>query len=273
MKALRNILDFFLYSNLFISLCAAAMTAETYLLVHAEINFLYVIFVIVSSVALYNFPVLFFAENETHSERSRWISENKKLISIISFPAFVSAGILLFFFPFKFILFFSAAGLVSLSYFLPVTNLRAIPVVKAVAVALVWTCVTFIFPLLLSPLPFGESWREALLYFFFLLPLAIAFNIRDITVDRDAGVKTFPVIFGIQKTKSVCLFFLLLLCGLVFFLPLETKIRIAFLLSTFATAVLISIASERRSEYFYSLWMDGMILFQFLLVWVLQNFF
>ena len=264
MKPLRSVLDFFLYSNLFISLCAAAMTTETYLVLDSEINWLYVSFVLVSSVALYNFPVLFFSSNDVHSERSRWVNDNKKVVPVISFPAFATGGILIFFFPFRFILLFLSAGAISLAYFFPATNLRAIPVLKAVVVALVWTCVTYYFPLYL--LDAGAVWRTGLLYFFFLLPLAIAFNIRDVTVDRKAGIRTLPVLLGIQMAKMICLIFLLVFAGLVFFLSLEMKQRAALLVSALVMALLILRSSESRSEYYYSLWLDGMILLQFILV-------
>jgi len=274
MKQLKSLLDFFLYSNIFISLCAAAMTVETYLLFHLEINWFYAGFIFSSSVVLYNYPSLFLSGNEQHSERQRWIFSNKKIIRCISIPALISTSVFIFFFPLKLILWFAPVSVLSFAYFLPITNLRAIPVLKAAVVALVWTCITFYFPLMFSPL---SIWRGAggEARFFFLLALAIAFNIRDIDIDRNAGIKTLPAIFGIQKTKIACVFFLFVCFALIIFTPCEAAIKSALLLSAITTAALIGFASEKRSEYFYSFWMDGMILLQFLLVCVaeLQNFF
>lgn len=270
MKALKSFLDFFLYSNIFISLCACAMTVETYLLVHSEINRLYAGFIFSSSVVLYNYPSLFLAGEDQHSERSKWILENKKIIWLISIPALIATSVLIFFFPLKLILWFVPVSVLSFAYFLPITNLRAIPVLKAVVVALVWTCITFYFPMMFSPL---STWRGVggEIRFFFLLPLAIAFNIRDIESDRKANVKTLLVIYGVRVTKILCLVFLFIFSALVLFAPhvpivIGMKIKISLLISAVVTSVLILFSSELRSEYFYSLWMDGMILLQVILV-------
>jgi len=255
--------DILLYSNIFISLCASAITIETYLLIHSEINWLYAGFIFSSSIVLYNYPGLFLSGSEQHSARQRWILANRKLIWLISIPALIATGVLIFFFPLKLILWFAPVAVLSFAYFLPVTNLRAIPIVKAVVVALVWTCITYYFPLLLSSnsLPDWVGWGGALRFFFFL-SLAIAFNIRDVKVDRHSGIKTFPVIFGIQKTKIVCVFFLIICSVLAICTSHEEEIKFGLLLSATSTTILILFASEKRSEYFYALWMDGMILLQ-----------
>jgi len=265
MKWQKIFLDFFLYSNLFISLCASALTVETYLLLYSEINWLYAGFIFSSSIVLYNSPCLFLAGEEKHSERHRWIFANKKIIWLISLPALIATGVFIFFVPLKLILWFAPVAVLSFAYFLPIPNLRAIPIVKAVVVALVWTCITYCFPMMFSPLSSGRgAGGEA--RFFFLLALAIAFNIRDIEVDRKAGIKTFPVLFGIHKTKIACVFFLMICCVLTIYTSYKEEIKSGLLLSVVAAAVLILFASEKRSEYFYSLWMDGMILLQLLLV-------
>jgi len=273
MKPLKSILDFFLYSNLFISVCASAFTIETYLLVQSEINWLYILFVFASTFALYNFQRLFYTGKtfgESKSVRHRWIFVQRKLLLILSAVALTGIAILFFFFPLKFILWFSILGLLSLSYFLPFTNLRSIPLVKAALVALVWTCITYYFPLLLNSLD-AENWQEATSRFFFLLSLAVAFNIRDIEIDRKSAVKTLPVIFGEQPTKILCVVFILIFSLLVIFSGYNLKIQIGLLSSAVLTAILIFTASETRSEYFYSLWLDGMILLQAGLVFLATN--
>jgi len=262
MKPLKSILDFFLYSNLFISVCASAITIETYLLVHAEINWLYAGFIFSSSIVLYNYPSLFLSGDEQHSNRHRWILANKKTIWVISIPALIATSVLIFFFPLKFILWFAPVAVLSFAYFLPVTNLRAIPVLKAVVVAFVWTCVTYFFPLLLEPISPFEMGTGGASRFFFLLSLAVAFNIRDIEVDRKADVKTLPVIYGAQMTKILCLIFLFIFSLLIIFSSDEMNVKCALMLSAAGTAALIAFASEKRPEYFYSLWMDGMIILQ-----------
>ncbi len=270
MKSLKLFFDFFLFSNLFISLCAVAMTAETYLLAHSAINRLYILFVFASTFALYNLQRLFYTGKkfgDSKSERHRWIFEHRKLLLVLSAAASTGIAILIFFFPVKFILWFSLLGLISLSYFLPFTNLRSIPLVKAVLVALVWTCITYYYPLFITSLRV-EDCQGGIARFFFLISLAVAFNIRDIEIDRKSSVKTLPVIFGAKPTKILCVIFLFGFSVLIIFLDYNMRIQIGLLFSALATVMFIFYARETRSEYFYSLWMDGMLILQCLLVWV-----
>ena len=263
--------EFFLYSSVFISVCAAAITAETYLLIYFPINWHYVAFVFFSTLVLYNFPV-FFEKNYSagESERVRWIAENKKLLAGISGTALVAAVILIFFFPFKFILFFAPIAGVAFAYFFPQTHLRSITGLKAGIVAFVWTCVAAIYPqLILSDFNFSFGNREGtiiLLNFIFLFPLSVIFNVRDIEADRKAGVKTFPLMYGVKNTIVICLLALLIFSALVVFSSFATPIKISFLLAAATAAILISAATENRSDHFYVFWIDGLLLLQALLV-------
>ena len=267
MKSSKNISDFFLYSNIFISTCAAAITAETYLLIYTPINWLYVAFVFFSTLVLYNFPV-FFEKNYSagESERVRWIAENKKLLAGISGTALVAAVILIFFFPFKFILFFAPIAVLAFAYFFPQTHLRSVTGLKAGIVTLVWTCVTVVYPLLIIADFKFSFFRERevliLLNFLFIFPLSVIFNVRDIEADKKAGVKTFPVIYGVKRTIAVCIASIVVFAVIVIISDFGITTKSALLLSATAAAASIFAASEKRSDHYYSFWIDGMILLQ-----------
>ena len=289
---IKKCFDFFLYSNIFISLCAAAFTIETYLLIHAKINWIYILFVFLSTLVLYNFPT-FLEDNfaPEYSERHKWVSENKKPLSVISLIALLGVIVTIFSFPFKFILLFTPIAVIAFAYFFPQTQLRSITGLKTAIVAFVWTSVTGIFTLLLNfnfdfNNSFGNGRTEILLQnFFFIFPLCVIFNVRDIEADRNAGVKTFPVIYGVKKTILVCLISLLIFSTIVFFSNYDLKIIITLLLSCFVTAIFILLIPTEVNaspslwegfrmgyDYYYSFWIDGTILLQAGLM-VLQNFF
>jgi UbiA prenyltransferase family len=268
MKQLKAILDFFLFSNVFISLCAASMAAETFFLLPSAINWLYVAFVFSSTLMLYTFPV--FTESNFHPEyslRHRWISENRKIILLISISGLVPTGILVFFFPIKFILWFIPIVIIALAYFFPQTRLRSITGVKTFIVAFVWTCVTALFPLLLISNFDLSSFRydnAAILLqnFLFIFPLCVIYNVRDIEADQKAGVKTFPVVYGVRVTIAVCLISLVLFSALIILSPPFKELKTGLLLSAVISAALLLFASEKRTDYYYSLWIDGMVLLQ-----------
>lgn len=278
MKQFKSILDFFLFSNIFISLCAAAMAAETFFLFQSGINWIYVIFVFSSTMVLYNFPVFTEANFQPeYSPRHRWISENRKTLLILSILGSIPVGISVFFFPMKFLLWFIPIVIIALAYFFPQTQLRSITGVKTFIVAFVWTCVTAVFPLLLIS-GFDLSafvYDNTVIFlqnFLFIFPLCVIYNVRDIDADRKAGVKTFPVVYGLKVTIAVCLISLILFSALVILSPSFRDFKAMLLLSAAVSAALLLFASGKRSDYYYTFWIDGMILLQAGLVILLNHF-
>ncbi|MBI4945887.1 MAG: UbiA family prenyltransferase [Bacteroidetes bacterium] len=258
-------IDFLLYSNIFISICAATITTETYLLIHSEINWLYIAFVFFSTLFLYDFPSLYFAEeafSANQSERHKWILENRNTLIGFSAISFLVISITVFFFPLKFILLMIPNAVLAFAYFFPQTRLRSITGLKAAVVAVVWTMVTYVYPLLLCPLTCGESWRGVSERFLFMLPLCIIFNVRDIEADRIAGVRTIPVVYGTRATIIICLISLLLFSILVFFHRRGSAETMALIASAIVSAILILKSSHNKHDYFYSFWIDGMIILQ-----------
>lgn len=279
MKFFNQLADLFLFSNLFIALCAAAMTIETYLLLHSAANWYYIGFVFASTLALYNFPALlpgnFSAER---SGRHQWITENKKLLIALFVTSLAGTIVLVFFFSLKFVLWFTPVAAVSFAYFFPQAHLRRIEGLKAGVVALVWTCVTVIYPVMLDS-DFSLSGlftpvHELIMFlnFLFLFPLAVIFNVRDIEADRKAGVRTIPVIYGVEFTILICVIFLLAFSMLVFFSGWGIEIKLGLLLSAIIAATLLLFASESCPESYYSFWVDGMILLQAVMVFLSMRF-
>ncbi len=248
------------------------MTASAFLILHAQVSWLYTSFVFFSTLALYNFPVLipenFSAES---SERHQWVRAHKKPLSALFLFSSSVSGILLFFFSPEFSLWFAPVALLALAYFFPQTQLRGIAGIKTLIVAFVWTCTTAVFPLLLKSgfdlhAFSGSNVTILLQNFLFIFPLCLLFNVRDIEEDRRVGVRTLPVIYGVKFTVLICQFFLAFFAALVFFSPSLKEVRTGLLLSGLLSAILILFASEKRSDIYYTLWVDGMILLQAILL-------
>jgi 4-hydroxybenzoate polyprenyltransferase len=86
--------------------------------------------------------------------------------------------------------------------------------------------------------------------------------VKDIDADRKVGVKTFPIIYGVKWTVVICLISLILFSAVVIMSENVLGIKSALLLSAASAAVFLLFASEERSDYYYSFWIDGMILLQ-----------
>lgn len=274
MRTLRSFSDFFLYSNIFISLCAAAASYQT-LLVAGKTDLSYLVFVFCSTFVFYNGQRIFLSKNynkEISSERHRWIAAHLKILAVLCIVAFVAAIPVVLRWEWNMVFVFALFCLLASLYFIPQVNFRAIPGLKAAYISLIWVFSTVVFPLMLA----GNSdiisvLRSFHLFtvcqrFLFILPLCIVFNIRDMEYDKSTGVKTLPLILGINATKIICLVLLFLFCG---FVPYpDSSNGIALIASAIITAVLILFASQKRNEYYYVFVIDGMILLQAGMVWL-----
>jgi len=107
-------------------------------------------------------------------------------------------------------------GLLSTAYSHPMLpggrRLRDFGLLKPVILAGIWSLGTTLFPAVASgrfPIDAWQlSWEECALRTSFILPLCLAFDIRDAAPDAAAGVRTWPVVLGSATTEGLC--FLLL---------------------------------------------------------------
>ncbi len=266
--------NFILYSNLFISFCAAAITAETFLLIGVAINFHYVLFVFFATLAQYAFPVLIEKNYSlANSERHQWVFKHKKFVLAGFVISLVVTGGLLLFFPHMFIVWFLPIGVISFAYYIPQSGLRSTAGVNAGSVAIVWTGVTALFPILFAEdfLLLGPgNYKYAtimFLNFLYIFPLCLIYNVRDMEADRKAGITTFALVHGVKKSIALSVITLALFVVFVIVATFSLEIKIALALSAIISTIVIYFASEKKTDYYYSFWIDGMILLQAVLVW------
>ena len=103
----------------------------------------------------------------------------------------------------------------------------------------------------------------------FILAITIPFDIRDLQIDKQQGVKTLPYALGIGKVRIVSLVALGLATILTFYLwyqhQLSTPILLAYLITYGFTSYLISLAGEDNSDYYFSGWLDATMVILFVL--------
>ena len=168
-------------------------------------------------------------------------------------------------------------ALLSLLYSLPVLPIRGqywplrhIPLLKIFLIAYVWTCVTVWLPLLAynQNIFSGDAWLFFLRRFLFVLAITIIFDIRDVERDRATGTVTLPGTIGVERARYFAWISLSLFAVLVALIPGETDC-LALWLSAGATGYVVWHTHPRKSEYFFSVVADGMMVLQFLLILVL----
>ena len=262
------------YANVFISICAMAMVFVTHLVFNIPFNYKnnsYLIFVLLSTYLQYNVQrgySIFQHDNLTY--RSKWVTANKKTL-IISIGlcliivlflcntlSYTSIGIMV------------GAEILSTLYYLPPFSFRKYGYVKPFLISLIWviSCVTV--PLIENHLFNLNSIWFMLSQFFFIATLCALFDIKDAADDYMNGVNTYANKFGINTTKGLCIALTLLtILSNVYFDYQNKNILIATVIVALISFLSIVLTNEKRHSFYYYLWIDGIIMIQALLVFIL----
>ncbi len=220
------------------------------------------------------------------SVRHNWIVKHEKFIWAITVLSGIICLAELTALKKDTLIFLLVPGLFALGYSVPIKipgikiiRLRELPFVKIFLVAWVWGTFTVGLPIVQQSNLAELLNSENFLLFFsrsvFIFAITIPFDIRDLAYDSDKRVQTIPSFFGPQKAKYFSLF-------LLFVFALSNFIRyqlnfcssaefIALFFSTLITATLVLLVNNNRKELFYSLWIEGTMLVQWLLVILLIN--
>jgi 4-hydroxybenzoate polyprenyltransferase len=268
LSPLKRILDFIIYSNLFIAAGVACFTLQTALF-FPEYNGIIEEFSILNFITtfiLYNLQRLYYASKENLDEKYSWYVRNRRLIftmMILLLMCFFSR-ILDFFLqhPDYFFIYF-LLGLLSVFYFLPPLQLRKYGSLKPFIIAFVFVASSVILPL------YKAVNLSLLLYAFgqfsFIAALCLLFDVKDYTHDQRLNVKTFPVKFSVQKTKYLCSFLILMYLSSVLVNVQQTVISAYFIIAALSVS-LILLVNPIRNAYYYFYLVDGLILLQYFLI-------
>lgn len=283
----NKLLEFIVYSNIFIAVCAVALIFATYeladippvtdglaLLVFSATLFIYILQRI-------------YPGKEIAAEASAmqmWLSRHKKLMWVLLAASLVTGGIAFFILNAEVRMAMVILGFFTLAYSLPIFpggkrffRLRDLGLLKTVFVALVWTGTTVWLPVVhLGPQLFSTSGITWLLAerFLFILAITIPFDIRDIRFDEmEIPISTLPMKIGINRTKILSLailgaFAIAAFSHYVLMSEGEAVNFVMLLFSALGAAYLVLRIGQDTRELYYLLYLDGMMLVQYALVWV-----
>ena len=103
--------------------------------------------------------------------------------------------------------------------------------------------------------------------FLFVFAICIPFDIRDIKYDN-IKLKTMPIIFGVSKSKFICFVSLLSIVMISTFQCWNDKLNIGFLiaiiLSCIVSSIFISKSDEKKSDFFFSFWIESLSILLYL---------
>ena len=258
------------------------MTFSAQLLLHQQPGFHPYLFIIFFATFfdynLHRLYTLHFAGEALKGERHAWLSKNKTLFYVLM--ACASLGFLIS------IIYAKTEVLVALIPFAAITifysipfirwknkllRLRDLPYLKIFFIAINWTMITVILPLV----QYGPTIRNEeivviiLERFFFVLALCIPFDIRDIEVDQRAGLKTIPTSIGAKNSYRLA-YLSLLISVLISQFHYLNWASINFAVSTLICGIVSVIAIYNAKQRLNNLYLygviDGLLLVQSILI-------
>jgi 4-hydroxybenzoate polyprenyltransferase len=279
---LRSLINLLLYGHFWIAAAALAMTIQTHLLLEGSWNWSDLDAFIASGTltiyALHRMVVLRLAGE--HRPEGRFEIMETFRWHIIAYAA-LAAIIAAYFYwqlPASLKLSLLIPNLIALGYVLPLLNgrrLRDLPYLKIFLISLSWAWITVIAPAQSVGLAIDRSiLLMALERACFIFAITIPFDIRDMVQDQQAAVSTLPGQWGIlraKRTALVALMMMMLLVLLNFGLGYYTPgIGLGLFFSAISSAVLIWKATPERHDYYFTGLLDGTMILQLGLVWLLS---
>jgi hypothetical protein len=225
MNSLKQIFNFYIYSNIHVALAGFCLAKITLLKFgfHSNLVPLLIAFSIIIS---YNFIRYFEINDKRLGWFKIWFFKNKiKLIyvSILAFVGFIyiilftafHVNSLLILIPFGFITFFYVIPLFKIGNI--EISFRNFPGIKIFSIAIAWAGITVLFPLFEANYSFNSNvYIEFLQRFLILIAYTIPFDIRDVKFDKKQ-LKTLPQLIGNERVKFLGTIFLFLFVSLNFF--------------------------------------------------------
>lgn len=283
-KIFRPLLDFLLFSNVFMALCAVAQALVTFHIIDSRPVYPVLALLFTSTLGIYNFCILITKpQNPAASPylRVRWFFAHYRLMVTFTIICLLSL-IPLFFMvamPSKTLLVFM--GIISVCYGLPLFSvgdqkfgLRNIPGLKPFLITSVWVMSCVLLPVFeaqdrhLADVSLRDTVIMFAKRFLFIGALTVPFDIRDLFQDRQSGLKTIPTVWGEKKAYLFCQFLLAGYIVLLFMLRNNgfNADFFALSLTAFLTGWLIFRSTWEKNEYYYFFYLDGVLILQYVIL-------
>ena len=256
------------FTNVYVALCGALLTAATYPLLGLPPRLDHVSgIVFCCTLVIYNLDRLV----EPHpgdSEHERWIEQHRGILWAITFVGAAAAFVWSIQLSTAALVSLPIAGAVAVGYCLPVVpyqgrwlTLKALPGAKLVLIAVVWTYATAGLPMLQSGTALDAGSAMILLArFCFIAAVALPFDLPDMQRDSRSGILTIPNWLGVHTTRNVALLLIGLSAGFALFNPWPHAS--ALLLSCACVTGLLAMLRADRGVLYFMVALDGMLIVQ-----------
>lgn len=219
-----KIINFILFSNLFIVLCALYMSSYTANILNIELSLMYYGFVATATWSSYSLHWFLSQRTDIQTVRTKWTIQNARLLWYL----FIINSVLNLYFSYHFIAFYYAIlplALLTFIYTAPkiphpiFERLKSYAFAKTFYLAAIWTAVTVILPIVVTQ----KSWSSLCITFmlnrFFLIyAICTIFDLRDKNEDANSGIKNLITYFSVSQIRYIIYFYILCFTITIFLL-------------------------------------------------------
>jgi len=278
MHTLRKAFDFFIFSSVYIGICAGIMVWQVNDLFQLSYDHLqFLVFVTSSTVCSYNFHWLLTSETTQQSLRLNWTIHHRRfhiVLIIISGIVAVYSGLhFLHWWPW-----FALAAFLTFLYSAPKMPLTLSQFLKRIAIGktlfltFVWTYVTTVLPIILGATIFHyEQLLFCLHRFFLIYAICILFDLRDRESDIAEGIRSLITYFSEGNVLRLFYITLILFVVSTVFLPLPPTLIAILLIPGLITAMLYRPNLNAQSDYYFYVLLDGLMMLSGLITLVMKK--
>ncbi|MBT8320846.1 MAG: hypothetical protein KJO90_04170, partial [Eudoraea sp.] len=273
MKLFQEVFKFYLRSSVHVGLAVLSLIWTTFYFLNIIPGKELSIFVFCSTIATYNF-IKYGVEAHKYLIVSNRYQRGIQLFSFVNlvlallFIDHLSTSSLLLL-----LLVAVLIGVYAIPIYPGIKNLRNYGIPKVFLVALVWTLITAVLPLLQFGMDWGwDRYIDLTQRFLLILVLMVPFEIRDLKVDLPE-LRTIPQRIGEAATRglgyflAVVYFFLTFLKDHLHPMELQSQAVLLFLL-----VLTLAFTNKNRSRFFAAFWVEGLPVVWLGMIWLMESF-
>jgi len=260
---------FFVYSNLFIAICAVLMVSQSYqLLLHIFPDRNVLAFVFFATICSYSFHWYLSSDSAAGSSRSVWQQRNY-YVHILFFIIGVAGSAIFFFILSKHWFWLLLSAVPTFLYTAPKIPhkyfriLRKIALGKTIFLSMVWMYVTTILPVVVNDTIWRtDIWLFVISRFFLIYAICILFDRRDRKEDKVKGIRSLITYLNEKGIKTLFISSLIVFAASttgLFFYQYSLLIIFLLLIPGIITAALYNYSMKNLSDVLYYFTLDGLM--------------
>jgi hypothetical protein len=262
----KAILKYIIYLNFVIAASACALAAGIANIFNLDNKLHYGLFGFFSTLCVYNGQRLFKAIMGKNTPWLKWVENHKILISVLSILSGLLAGYFFIELLNKLTLAITIliGGAVIISFFYVVRmgkrNIRELPHLKIHSIALTWTVIMVLFPIVNENI---YNWEVLILFipahYIYFIAIGIPFDIRDLKYDLPTQ-RTIPQVVGVRKAKMISIVLLIIVSVYLGVFSPYSLLNPLFILVFLTQILLITFTTEKQKSICYATLIDGGIM-------------